>query len=182
MDYGKDCRLGGFAKQGEIWVDSDQPKFDILAVIRPTLDSKGRDSWIFEQDFHLRIHSDVFTIRRKFDYDGASIPRFVWPTIGHPMGVRKQVGAQFHDGFYASNIIGQHPADDLFLELLEAFEESWACRNKCWAAVRSCGGYVYPKTDAEKQKYSKLITSTSVRKVGGIWVTGAEPLTGLLGA
>lgn len=169
MDYGKNCCLGNFTLQGGIWVDAPQPKFDILAVIRPTLDAKRNDAWIFEQDFHIRIHEDVYSIRRMFDYDGASIPRLVWPTIGHPMGVRKQVGAQFHDGFYASNIIGRHEADDLFLELLEAFEESWACRNKCWAAVRSCGGFVYPKTEEEKAKYMKLVSHAELRKHEGVF-------------
>ena len=170
MDYGKDCCLGRFTLQGGLWVDSPRPKFDILAKQRPALDADGDDCWIFEQDFHLRINEDVYSILETFDYDGASIPRLVWPTIGHPMGVRKQVGAQFHDGFYASNLLGRHESDDLFLELLEAFEESWACRNKCWAAVRSCGWYVYPKTDAEKAKYLKLVTRTKLRKQDGIFL------------
>jgi hypothetical protein len=182
MNYGKDCCLGRFTLQGGVWIDSPRAKFDILAKVRPTLYPDGTDCWIFEQDFHLRIHGDVYSILETFDYDGASIPRLVWPSIGHPMGVRKQVGAQFHDGFYASNLIGRHEADDLFLELLEAFEESWACRNKCWAAVRMCGGFVYPKTEAEKAKYRMLVTKTPLRKANGFLFAGSEPIEGLLGA
>jgi hypothetical protein len=182
MNYGKDCCIGNFTVDNGLWADSPRPKFDVLAVQRPTLYPDGSDCWIYERDFHLRIHLSVYTIRQTFDYDGASIPKWVWPTIGHPMGVRKQVAAGMHDGFYASNIIGRHEADDLFLELLEAFEESWACRNKCWAAVRTCGWYMYPKTDAEKTKYAKLVTVTPLRKVNGLLFAGSEPIEGLLGA
>jgi hypothetical protein len=170
MEYGKDCCLGNFVQQGRIWVDSPRPKFDILPKQRPTLYPDGSDCWLYEQDFHIRIGEDVYSILQGFDYDGASIPRLVWPTIGHPMGVRKQVPAGFHDGFYASNIIGRHLSDDLFLELLEAFEESWFCRNKCWAAVRTCGGFVYPKTEAEKAKYAKLVTHKKLKMSYGVYL------------
>jgi hypothetical protein len=41
---------------------------------------------------------------------------------------------------------------------------------------------MYPKTEAEKTKYRKLVTVTPLRKTDGILFAGSEPIEGLLGA
>lgn len=163
MKYGEDCCIGNFING--IWVDSDKDKFakGILPKLEPFIyEDDGSDGWILLEDFSIRIYDEIITIKKNFDFDGASIPRMFWVTIGHPLGVRKLVAALCHDGFYASHAKKRDNADDLFLELLQAFEESWICRNKCWVAVKSAGWYAYPKTEKELEEYKPFVIITKI--------------------
>lgn len=167
MKYGNkksECCIGEYVMKGGIlvWEDSPLPKFDILPVQKPFLYKDGTDGWLYKQDFFIRIGNDVVTIKKTFDYDGASIPKPFWTIIGHPMGVRKMIPAGVHDIGYASHFMKQSALDDLFLELLEAFENSLVVRNACWSAVRSAGWYVYPKKTEELLKYKALVDFQSL--------------------
>lgn len=162
MNYGhkkSECCIGEWVNEGGIlvWKESDLPKFDLLPTQKPFLYKDGDDGWLYQQDFSIRIGNEVITIKMTFDYDGASIPKAFWTVIGHPMGVRKQVPAGFHDAGYASHILKQKALDDIFLELLEAFENNLVVRNACWTAVRSAGWTKYPKKPEELIKYKALV-------------------------
>ncbi len=155
--------------------DDPRPYWDAMPKMRPTRYSDMDDCWILEEDFYLRIKDRVFCFRKGFDFDGASIPKWAWTLIGHPMEMWILLAALPHDGFYAANLIPQKDADWLFLEIIQACdratpidaswvgsrlaqeEQRWSRRNKCWSAVRTAGGFVYPKTAEELAKYKELI-------------------------
>jgi hypothetical protein len=165
MKYGEDCCIGNFVDG--VWVDSPKGKGDkgLLPKLEPFLwPTDGADCWELLEDFSIRIRDKIFTVKKGFWYDGASIPRMFWVTIGHPLGVRKIPAATVHDVLYSTNALPQTECDEIFLELLEAFEESWACRNKCFVAVRIGGRFVYPKKQKELDLYKDFIVITQLPK------------------
>jgi len=166
MKYGKDCCIGTFIDG--VWVDSKIGKTSrgILPKLQPFIyDDDGTDGWLLLEDFSVRIYNEVITVKKDFDYDLTSIPRFFWSTIGNPAGVRKITAATIHDVLYATNMKPQKECDDLFLELLEAFEEAWLIRNNCYLAVHGFGFMVYPKTKKELEEYKKFVVITTLPKV-----------------
>lgn len=101
---------------------------------------------IWKMDCHW--HGPVFDgcgveIRRGFETDGASIPRFAWTIIGHPFRTDLLPFALGHDALYAGELLTRDESDDWLLETCEAGGVNIAKRNAVWAAVRSGGWYVW---------------------------------------
>lgn len=165
MKYGKDCCIGNFIDG--VWVDFPKWKFSrgILPKLQPFIyEDDKTDGWLLLEDFSIRIKDEVITVKEGFDLDLTSIPRFFWTAIGNPADVRKIVAGLCHDGLYATNKKSQKESDDIFLELLQAFENSWVIRNACWSAVSSFGWTVYPKTEKELKEYRKFVVITELPK------------------
>jgi len=185
MNYGykKDICICTRGMDGEIY-DNPLPYWLAMPKMRPTRYPDLDDCWILEEDFYLRIGNRIFCFRKGFDFDGASIPKWAWTLIGHPMEMWILLAALPHDGWYASNLIPQTEADWLFLEIIQACdratpidaswvvsrwaqeESRWSRRNKCWTAVRAAGGFVYPKTTEELAKYKDMVQIISVELEG----------------
>lgn len=53
-----------------------------------------------------------------FEFDGASIPAFLWPIIGSPFDPRFMVPAAVHDRVYETGELPREEADYLFRKLL----------------------------------------------------------------
>jgi hypothetical protein len=162
MVYGKDCSAGSYVN-GK-WVDSRLPWHFHLPKVQASLYPDGDDVWYLLEDYYFRIGDEVILIKAGFDWDGASIPRACWTIVGHPMGVRKQIAGCIHDALYASNIKGRHVSDDIFLGVLKVCGNNWLVRNECWSAVRSFGGFVYPKTKEELRKYQDMVYVLPINK------------------
>jgi hypothetical protein len=161
MKYGKDCCIETFIDG--VWVDSPKWKFSrgLLPKLQPFVyEDDKTDGWLLLEDFSIRIKNEVLTVKAGFDLDLTSIPRFFWTAIGNPADVRKIVAGLCHDALYATNAKSQKKSDDIFLELLEAFDNSWAIRNSCYTAVYSFGWTVYPKTPKELAEYKKFLIIT----------------------
>lgn len=164
MKYGEKCCIGRFING--IWVDSDAWKFSrgILPKLQPFIyEDDKTDGWLLLDDFSIRIYDEIVTIRKNFDLDLTSIPRAFWTIVGSPADVRKLVAGLCHDGFYATHVKKQKEADDLFLEILQAFDTSWSIRNACWTAVRSGGWICYPKTEKELEEYKPFVVVQKVK-------------------
>ena len=181
MNYGagKDICIMKRGMDGSL-NDDPRPYWDAMPKMRPSRYPDMDDCWFLEEDFYLRIDKDILFIKKGFDFDGASIPKWAWSIIGHPMEMWILLAALPHDGFYASNCIKQQKADWLFLEIIQACdratpidaswagsrlaqeEQRWSRRNKCWTAVRAVGSFVYPKTEEELAKYRDLVQMMSV--------------------
>lgn len=163
MKYGKQICIGMFLLG--MWSDFDTPKFDLLPVIKPFKYADGTDGYWLMEDFKIRIKDKIFIVKKGFDFDGASIPKWLWGVIGSPVDTTKLVAALLHDVIYASNILKQKEADALFLEVLEAFDEKWVIRNNCWMAVRGFGWTKYPKKQEEKDKYLNFVQIVNAKEL-----------------
>lgn len=78
--------------------------------------------------------------------DGASIPRFFWRVVGHPLDWKFADAATLHDYLYESQLVTRRAADDLFREALLARGVSAWLRWSMWAAVRIFGRWSWNRT------------------------------------
>jgi len=95
-------------------------------------------------------------IRKNFVWDGASIPRAFWTSVGSPFCGKHRLGAIPHDGFYEGVVynaetneriaLTRSEADDLLLSCCIFKKQNWLTRNKIWVGVRGWGWtYKYGK-------------------------------------
>ena len=99
--------------------------------------------WILLSPFTYRVGSvdsdEIIFVPAAFKTDFASIPRLLWPAMGHPTGKHGKA-AVVHDFLY------QHPngrsrrrCDQIFLEGLKVLKLSWWKRTVMYSAVRLGG-------------------------------------------
>jgi hypothetical protein len=177
MNYGenKDICIMKRGMDGTL-ADDPRPYWEAMPKMRPGRYPDMDDCWMLEEDFYLRIKDKIYFIQKGFDFDGASIPKWAWALIGHPMEMWILLAALPHDGWYASNLIPRDDADWLFLEIIQACDRAtpidaswigsrwaqeetrWSRRNKCWTAVRAAGGGVYPKSALDLTKYRAFVS------------------------
>ncbi len=102
------------------------------------------------QDWYLHIILEnqqriKVKIPKKFQFDGASIPRFFWRLLGcphHPQYIR--AGA-LHDYLYATQLLPRKEADLCFLCVLKTDKVNYIPRILMYYAVRIFGGKAYFK-------------------------------------
>lgn len=100
-------------------------KRGIWRVVRPLryVDNQGR----------------TWTVPAGEETDGASIPRFFWRILGHPLSWEFADCAVLHDYFYRSQIVCREEADQLFDQAMKSRGvPSWQ-RLILWSAVRMFG-------------------------------------------
>jgi hypothetical protein len=170
MEYGpgKDICVGTFLPDRR-WVDFNQH----WSVVGPKLrhfryaDDK-KDAALLLEDFHIRVGTKVRSGLAGFDYDGSSKPRIVWSWLGHPYAVGGLVQFTCHDFDYVMNLVPRDEADWTMLEGLQAFGGNrWVNRNAVWSAVKIGGVGIYPKTQAELDKYRDHVMLTDLSLTGG---------------
>lgn len=185
MNYGKgkDICICYRNMDGTIY-DDCRPYWEAMPKMRPSRYPDMDDCWYLEEDFYLRIGDYIYLIKKGFDFDGASIPKWAWSIIGHPLMMWILLAALFHDGMYAANLIPRDDADWLFIEIIQACdratpidsswfgsrlaqeESRWSRRNKCWSAVRVAGGGIYPKNAEDLRKYRAIVSVQDVHITG----------------
>lgn len=83
-----------------------------------------------------------FRIPAGWEFDGASIPKAFWKTIGRPTKDKFLIPAMVHDWLYSVRW-NRKLADDAFRDLLEE-EGVWCAKaSLMWAAVRLGGHAIY---------------------------------------
>lgn len=108
-------------------------------------------------DYGYVMEDGILTLKKGFDYDGASIPKLAWSIIGHPVEPDILPGALPHDGGYCTHVFPKARMDQLFLDVMEAFGRGSANRKICYGAVRAFGPRVWPKTPEEIAKYKEFV-------------------------
>lgn len=102
--------------------------------------------------------------------DGASIPRFFWRLVGHPMQMPLLICALPHDGLYSGELCTRAEADAVIQALARRFHISLAKRNVIWLAVRAGGWNVWRKHTAKSIEKSrglcKLVRAERMEELG----------------
>jgi hypothetical protein len=78
-----------------------------------------------------------------FEWDGASIPFFLWPIIGSPFDPRFMAPSMIHDYLYATGKKKRMKADKLFRKLLIHNGVDKERADTMHEGVRRCGGSHY---------------------------------------
>ena len=98
------------------------------------------------------------TVHQGFDFDGASVPRGLWPVIGSPMTDGYQRAGCLHDALYASHVFDREICDQLFLDAMKADGVRYTKRYAMYWAVRAFGSSSYDNDNQEEvNAYRKLI-------------------------
>ena len=98
------------------------------------------------------------TVKKGFDFDGASIPQALWSVYGNPLSGKFRIAALVHDALYASEKLSRKLADDIFLDLMKQHKVGYIKRQTMYYAVRSVGWYVWRgHTKEEVEKYKGFI-------------------------
>ena len=116
----------------------------------------GEQTFILKEDLKYSNSLLEITVKKDFDFDGASIPRYLWSIVGSPMTGGYQRSACMHDALYSSNILPKDMCDSLFLEAMISDGVSSLLAYTMYYAVRFGGKTAYEDTDPIK--YSKFIT------------------------
>ena len=85
----------------------------------------------------------IFVINAGFISDGASIPKLLWPLLGHPFDWRWRRESVLHDFFYRTQPQGvrRKDADKIFRKEIRARGLSWIRSWSMYAGLRA-GGWV----------------------------------------
>ena len=141
-----------------------------MEITRPALRAfrypdGSRGFWLLEDygvEFLFRGVLWRFVIKAGYDTDGASKPRIFWTLIGDPLRLEVGIPSLIHDILFCVH----HPAfplgltNELFGEIIQACDGSWAYRQACLRAVQAAGWACWGKTPEELEKYRPMLIAT----------------------
>ena len=116
------------------------------------------DVFILLEDVTVDVLGYRITVKKGFDFDGASIPQALWSVYGNPLSGKFRIAALVHDALYASQKLPREVADAIFLDLMKQHEVGYMKRQTMYYAVRSAGWYVWRRnTKEEIETYKEFI-------------------------
>lgn len=125
----------------------------------------GQNVFILLEDVVVESLGYKITVKKGFDFDGASIPQALWSLYGNPLSGKFRIAALVHDALYASETFTRELADNIFLDLMKQDEVGYIKRQTMYYAVRSAGWYVWNCHEkVEVKKYKEFI---DVEKIDG---------------
>lgn len=101
---------------------------------------RGHEDWICPIGNGRVLH-----VAAGFLSDGGSIPRLVWPLVGHPLQGRALPGFYAHDALYASELLPRAEADQILFALNKRMAVPMWKRDIFWTCVTWCGWNVWRK-------------------------------------
>lgn len=132
---------------------------------------KRREVMLLEDVIFTLPDGRRLLVETGFIFDGASIPRFFWRVIGHPLDHEFIRAIILHDSLYASELVPRDEADEIFLEFMKDYDDiGWAKRNIMYEAVDWRGGSVWAEhteeSIADARKYVKFIEPLKISQGG----------------
>ena len=116
------------------------------------------DVFILLEDVVVESLVYKITVKKGFDFDGASIPQAFWGVYGNPLSGNFRIAALVHDVLYASQKVSRDSADDIFLDLMKQHKVGYLKRQSMYYAVRSAGWYSWKQlTREEIEKYKEFV-------------------------
>ena len=116
------------------------------------------DVFILLEDVVVESLGYKITVKKEFDFDGASIPQALWSVYGNPLTGKYKIAALVHDVLYASQIVSRELSDKIFLDLMKQHKVGYIKRQTMYYAVRSAGWYSWKQlTKEELEKYKEYV-------------------------
>ena len=121
------------------------------------------DVFILLEDVTVEALGYRITVKKGFDFDGASIPQALWSVYGNPLSGKFRIAALVHDALYASQKVSRELADAIFLDLMKQHEVGYLKRQTMYYAVRSAGWYSWKQlTKEEIETYKEFINVETI--------------------
>ena len=94
------------------------------------LEIVNENLFILKKDKTVESLGYSVTVKKGFDFDGASIPKWLWSIYGSPLNGNYVVASLIHDGLYASQLVSKIVADNIFLDLMKQSKVGRELSNK----------------------------------------------------
>ena len=119
------------------------------------------DVFILLEDVVVESLGYKITVKKEFDFDGASIPQALWSVYGNPLTDKYKIAALVHDVLYASQIVSRELSDEIFLDLMKQHKVGYIKRQTMYYAVRSAvkvlGFKAWRSNQDELEKYKEYV-------------------------
>ena len=131
-----------------------------------TLDLKivNENLFILGNDKTVESLGYSVTVKKGFDFDGASIPKWLWSIYGSPLNGDYVVASLIHDGLYASQKLSKNLSDKIFLDIMKQSNVGYIKRTSMYLAVKLFGGKAWKKSNEYKDEYTNIIDVTVATK------------------
>lgn len=120
----------------------------------------GKDVVILLEDVAVESLGYKITVKAGFDFDGASIPKWLWSIYGSPLNGNYVVASVIHDGLYASQLVSKSLSDKIFLDVMKQSNVGYIKRTSMYLAVKLFGGKDWKKSNEYKDEYTKYVDVT----------------------
>ena len=97
------------------------------------------------------------TVKKGFDFDGASIPKWLWSIYGSPLNGNYVVASLIHDGLYASQKVSKRISDKIFLDVMKQSNVGCIKRTSMYLAVTMFGGKDWKEASEYKDEYTNYV-------------------------
>ena len=97
------------------------------------------------------------TVKKGFDFDGASIPKWLWSIYGAPLNGNYVVASLIHDGLYASQKVSKRISDKIFLDVMKQSNVGYIKRTSMYLAVTMFGGKDWKEASEYKDEYTNYV-------------------------
>ena len=97
------------------------------------------------------------TVKKGFDFDGASIPKWLWSIYGSPLNGNYVVASLIHDGLYASQKVSKSVSDKIFLDIMKQSNVRYIKRTSMYLAVKMFGGKDWKEASKYKDEYINYV-------------------------
>lgn len=104
------------------------------------------------EDYEITYKNYIIWIPKFFQYDGASIPRLLWPVIGSPFNPKYMKAAAVHDWLYHTHQVDRGTADEIFYKILLANKVGPNTAQSMYDGVRMFCSW-YWENDKEDEEY-----------------------------
>ena len=113
--------------------------------------------FILSEDKTVESLGYSVTVKKGFDFDGASIPRLLWSIYGSPLNGNYVVASLIHDGLYASQKVSKSISDRIFLDIMKQSNVGYIKRTSMYLAVKMFGGKDWKKAIEYKDEYANYV-------------------------
>ena len=113
--------------------------------------------FILSEDKTVESLGYSVTVKNGFDFDGASIPKWLWSIYGSPLNGNYVVASLIHDGLYASQKVSKRVSDKVFLDVMKQLNVGYIKRTSMYLAVKMFGGKDWKEASKYKDEYINYV-------------------------
>ena len=121
------------------------------------LEIVNENLFILSKDKTVESLGYSITVKKGFDFDGASIPKWLWSIYGSPLNGNYVVASLIHDGLYASQKVSKRVSDKIFLDIMKQSNVGYIKRTSMYLAVKLLGGKSWKEAIEYKEEYEKYV-------------------------
>ena len=126
------------------------------------LEIVNENLFILSKDKTVESLGYSVTVKKGFDFDGASIPKWLWSIYGSPLNGNYVVASLIHDGLYASQKVSKRISDKIFLDVMKQSNVGYIKRTSMYLAVKLFGGKDWKEASEYKNTYINYVDVSTI--------------------